>query len=291
MQILFTVLALLSFSNANAAVCSRTLTFADGSVLTASQLNAEFNAITNCANSLNDDNLSSSAGILPSKISAIIAGDGLARDGTTGALSVGVDDTTIEINSDELRVKDNSITTAKIVDANVTRAKIASDVTVSLVPTAAVLPYAGTSLPSGFLWADGTAVSRVTYSALFTAIGITHGQGDGTSTFNVPDYRGRFLRGVDGSAGRDPNEGTRTAMAAGGNTGDNVGSLQTSMVGPHAHTIDMISTAGGAPNGGYGVFNINAGNAGNYSLSGDTFSASVTETRPINASVNYIIKY
>lgn len=114
MQILFTALALLSSSIANAAICSRTLTFADGTVLTAAQLNAEFNAITNCANSLNDDNIASAANILPAKLNATIAGDGIARDGTTGVLSVGVDGSTIEISSDALRLKDAGITGAKL---------------------------------------------------------------------------------------------------------------------------------------------------------------------------------
>lgn len=115
MRIVYMVLALLALSQSSfAATCSRTLTFVDGSVLNASQLNGEFNAITNCANSLSDANIATSAAILPAKLSATIAGDGLARDGTTGVLSVGVDNSTIEISSDELRVKDGGITPAKL---------------------------------------------------------------------------------------------------------------------------------------------------------------------------------
>ena len=88
----------------------------------------------------------------------------------------------------------------------------------------------------GWLSCDGRAVSRTTYSSLFAAIGITHGQGDGSTTFNIPDYRGRFLRHVDGGANRDPDKAGRTAMASGGNTGNNVGSVQTSQYASHTHT-------------------------------------------------------
>lgn len=114
MQILFTVLSLLVSAQSYGAVCSRTLSFVDGAVLNASQLNGEFNAITNCANSLTDDNIATSANILPQKINSTIAGDGLARDGASGVLSVGVDGVTMEITSDMINVKDGGISAAKI---------------------------------------------------------------------------------------------------------------------------------------------------------------------------------
>ncbi len=102
----------------------------------------------------------------------------------------------------------------------------------AVVPTGAILPWAGppTSIPEGFLLCDGAEVSRATYARLFTAIGIGHGGGDGTSTFNLPDYRGRFLRGVDMGATRDPNAAARAApqplASSVGNSGDAVGSVQ-----------------------------------------------------------------
>ena len=63
------------------------------------------------------------------------------------------------------------------------------------VPTAGVIDYYGTSEPSGWLWANGQAVSRTTYAALFTAISTTHGVGDGSTTFNVPNYKDRMSIG------------------------------------------------------------------------------------------------
>lgn len=56
--------------------------------------------------------------------------------------------------------------------------------------------------PSGWLMCEGQAVSRATYSALFSGLGTTYGAGDGVTTFNVPDLRGRVPVGVDGAAGR-----------------------------------------------------------------------------------------
>lgn len=69
-----------------------------------------------------------------------------------------------------------------------------------VVPIGVVLPYAGSSAPTGFLLCDGSAVSRTTYSALFAIISTTFGVGDGSTTFNLPDMRSRMPIGV-GSAG------------------------------------------------------------------------------------------
>lgn len=69
------------------------------------------------------------------------------------------------------------------------------------------LPYAGSSIPTGWLECDGSAVSRTTYAALFTAISTTWGSGDGSTTFNVPDMRGRVPIGA----------GTGTVTASGTN--------------------------------------------------------------------------
>lgn len=63
------------------------------------------------------------------------------------------------------------------------------------IPTGSIMPFAGASTPSGWLFCDGSAVSRATYSDLFTAIGEAYGQGDNATTFNLPDLRYSFLRG------------------------------------------------------------------------------------------------
>lgn len=72
--------------------------------------------------------------------------------------------------------------------------------------------FARNTAPSGFLKANGAAVSRATYSALFSAIGTTFGVGNGSTTFNLPDLRGEFLRGWDDSRGVDSGRSFGTAQ-------------------------------------------------------------------------------
>lgn len=90
----------------------------------------------------------------------------------------------------------------------------------SLVPTGTVLPYAPLAAPDGYLLCFGQAVSRVTYAALFAAIGTTYGVGNGTTTFNLPDLRGRVVAGKDdmGSTSAD-----RLTGLTGGVNGDVLG--------------------------------------------------------------------
>lgn len=64
-------------------------------------------------------------------------------------------------------------------------------------PIGAILPFGGGTAPSGFLLCNGVAVSRTTYSALFAVIGTSFGAGDGSTTFNVPDLRGKTPFGAD----------------------------------------------------------------------------------------------
>ena len=71
------------------------------------------------------------------------------------------------------------------------------------VPAGSVFTFATTTVPSGYLECNGAAVSRSTYASLFSSISTTWGAGDGSSTFNLPDLRGQFVRGWDNSAGVD----------------------------------------------------------------------------------------
>jgi microcystin-dependent protein len=154
-----------------------------------------------------------------------------------------------------------------------------------LVPPGTVVAYGGATPPAGWLLCNGAAVSRTQYAALFAAIGIAHGSGNGTTTFNVPDYRGRFLRGVDGGTGRDPDRAGRTAMNPGGQTGDNVGSVQTDQFRSHSHTYTWRAgthTRYGDPTGEQFWYDYGTNS---------TDPAGGNETRPVNAAVNWIIKY
>jgi microcystin-dependent protein len=214
----------------------------------------------------------------------------------------------------------------------------------SFVPPGVILPYGGASAPAGWLLCNtATGISTTTYAALFAAIGYAWGN-PGGGLFNIPDLRGRFPRGVDRVAdgtARDPDRSRRIACNAGGNTLDNVGSVQgmasakvsdtqndtklttglanaSSSIsvdggtGRHAHSISNTYESGvgihntGAWTNGFGNCNLQGGQfstfadpnlGGRDSAHGHTGSAGAQtiqgdlETRPINANVNYIIKY
>lgn len=98
------------------------------------------------------------------------------------------------------------------------------------MPSGVVMPFAGTSAPSGYLLCYGQAISRTTYASLFTAIGTTYGTGDGSSTFNLPDLRGRVVAGQDDMGGSSAN---RLTDQTGGLDGDVLGDTG----GSETHTL------------------------------------------------------
>ena len=102
-----------------------------------------------------------------------------------------------------------------------TKIKAAIDTLAFSMPAGTVIHYAANSAPTGFIKANGAAVSRTTYATLFSAIGTTFGVGDGSTTFNVPDLRGEFVRGWDDGRGVD--------------SGRSFGTAQDDQVGEHDH--------------------------------------------------------
>jgi microcystin-dependent protein len=142
------------------------------------------------------------------------------------------------------KILDSNVTTAKIADLNVTLAKLAAAAIASLRPVGEVTAYGGTSAPSGWLLCDGSAISRTTYSSLFTAISTTYGVGDGSTTFNIPDIRGRVIAGQDDMGGTSAN---RLTNQTGGLDGDTLGAtggaethtLTEAQMPAHTHTTDM----------------------------------------------------
>lgn len=94
------------------------------------------------------------------------------------------------------------------------------------VPTGVLMPYGGASAPAGWLLCFGQAVSRTTYAPLFAVIGTTFGAGDGSTSFNVPDLRGRVAAGVDNMGGTAANR--LTAAGSGITPGlGNAGGVET----------------------------------------------------------------
>lgn len=179
----------------------------------------------------------------------------------------------------------------------ITLAMIAQAVKDALAPpVGSVLAYSGTTAPSGYLLCDGSAVSRTTYASLYAVIGNSCGYGDNTTTFNLPDFRGQFLRGQDRGRGLDPQAAVRTAMNTGGNVGDNVGSIQSSAQLDHDHSMGSILTSVGSTTLGLansGGLNVVRTLINNYStvFTGPSSGATISsEVRPVNAYVNYIIK-
>jgi microcystin-dependent protein len=100
-------------------------------------------------------------------------------------------------------------------------------------PPGTVISFAGSTAPEGWMLCDGAAISRTQYAALFAAIGTLWGVGDGSTTFNLPDLEGRFLRGADNGAAVDPNAGTRVPLGSG--VANGVGSLQGHAFQTHIH--------------------------------------------------------
>ena len=89
--------------------------------------------------------------------------------------------------------------------ANTDNLQIANTTFVMIqAPAGQVSHFAMATAPAGWLKANGALVDRVTYARLFTAIGTLYGAGDGSTTFQLPDLRGQFIRGLDNGAGVDP---------------------------------------------------------------------------------------
>lgn len=127
---------------------------------------------------------------------------------------------------------------------NITLAALAAAIKSSILASGVIEAFAGTTAPSGWLFCYGQAVSRTTYADLFAAISTTYGTGDGSTTFNLPDLRGRVIAGQDDMGGTSAN---RLTGLSGGVNGDNLGAaggaeshtLTASEMPSHRHTLDI----------------------------------------------------
>lgn len=171
------------------------------------------------------------------------------------------------------------------------------------IPTAALIPFAGAAAPAGWLLCNGTAVSRTTYSALFTAIGTAYGAGDGSTTFNLPDLRGRVgfgLNALDASFATLGQTGGQKSVNP-TFTGDPLGNHQHSLpFGNNAGNISFLPDAYGS-DGFFTPSDTTAGNTGfttptpaqlssPVSSGTPTGSVSTVSTLPPYVTINYIIK-
>lgn len=139
---------------------------------------------------------------------------------------------------------------------------------ISSIQVGEITFFARNTAPTGYLKANGAAISRSTYADLFAAIGTTYGVGDGATTFNLPDLRGEFLRGWDDSRGID--------------SGRVFGSAQADELKSHNHTFTAVQDVAGSRYPGGSVGNSQAGTTG---------STGGAETRPRNIALLACIKY
>lgn len=155
------------------------------------------------------------------------------------------------------------------------------------VPVGAVQGFLRSAAPSGWLKLNGQAVSRTTYAALFALLGTTYGAGDGSTTFNLPDFRGEFLRGLDDGRGVD------AARV--------LGSSQAQQVQQHKHATsagkNTVGPFGGTATGGRVGMTQDNDNFWDYTNDGSDYDGVVnaagvvgTETRPRNVAVLWCIK-
>jgi microcystin-dependent protein len=209
-------------------------------------------------------------------------------NGITGneLLSNPSDDTKRAVTTNH--IKDGAVTAA-------TAAKLDSAATSVLMPIGAIMPYAGSTAPTGYLLCDGAAISRTTYSSLFGIVGITYGAGDASTTFNLPDLRGRVVAGQDDMGGSSADNLTDTqADQLGGTLGFETHTLTTTELPAHTHggltDIDPDGGDGGQgdqgedPNSDYVTSN------GDGTVSGSTGGGGPHNNVQPTIILNYIIK-
>lgn len=171
-----------------------------------------------------------------------------------------------------------------------------------LSPVGSVTMFAASTAPNGWLICDGREISRTTYADLYSIIGDTYGSGDGSSTFDLPDLRGKGVKGyksdnakfdsIAKTGGEEEHTLTINEMPAHNHTGN------TSHSGSHTHTFSVTTDKGGNGNGNIVT---DDGSRGTKSISGGAHSHSFT-TNPNGGNaahnildpyitMNYIIKY
>ena len=158
-----------------------------------------------------------------------------------------------------------------------------------LLPSGVILPYGASASPTGFLLCNGQAVSRSTYSSLFAIVSSLYGDGNGSSTFNVPDLRGRFIAGWD--AGTSVLTSVTANMVLGSSIANTGGAqaitLAVAQMPAHTHDItpmrqDSPRTGGGSGN----VYDAISGTVSTSSTGGDGAHSNI----PPTMILNYIIK-
>jgi microcystin-dependent protein len=163
-------------------------------------------------------------------------------------------------------------------DGQILTASQLNSVVATTVPAGVIVPYAGASAPTNWLLCDGSAVSRSTYSVLFAVTSTQFGVGNGTTTFNLPDLRGRVPVGID--------TGQSEFNVRGETGGAKTHTLTTSEMPSHSHTITTFGNAAAVEGGFFVEGLVNAGTRGTNNTGG---GAAHNNLQPYIA-LQYIIK-
>ena len=172
------------------------------------------------------------------------------------------------------------------------------------VPAGSVFTFATSTVPSGYLECNGAAVSRSTYASLFSSISTTWGTGDGSSTFNLPDLRGQFVRGWDNSAGVDSGRSFASSQSDQNKTHNHT-SATTSLTGTVTKISETYASGGGTATGvftkgssataGNTPGSVDSSPAGSFSMDAShthsIASDGGTEVRVKNKALMYVIKF
>ena len=146
-----------------------------------------------------------------------------------------------------------------------------------MCPTGAIILYGGTTAPTDWLLCDGTAVSRTTYANLFGIIGTSYGVGDGSTTFNVPDFLGRTVIGTGSGSGL-------TVRARGDKVGTETHSLSVDELASHYHNYYNPLAAGSLQTP------IPGSSAAGLSATSETGSGTAHQNMQPSGVATYIIK-
>ena len=150
-----------------------------------------------------------------------------------------------------------------------------SDVFNKATPIGSIFAIASLIIPTGYLECNGATISRTTYANLFSIIGTGYGAGDGSTTFQVPDLRGEFIRALDNGRGID--------------SGRSIGTVQADEFRSHTHSSAGTRTGSDAQNPGNNFW-ASSGDVADYGPKSVSYTGG-NETRPRNVAFPYIIKY
>ncbi len=222
------------------------------------------------------------------------------------------DETSTTKTGTTISVKDAGVTTAKLADGAVTAAKAAiasqaeaeagTEATKLMTPqrvaqavsalsngnpSGAISMFGAATAPTGWLVCDGAAVSRTTYADLFAAIGTTWGAGDGSTTFNLPDLRGRAPIGLNHSSLPNGTNGSLSTRNLTDATGAETHTLTTAEMPVHSHTFPGWQT--GSIGNGQTQLSNNSGGQHNNNTAEAGGGAAHNNMQP-SVAVNFIIK-